>query len=282
MTPCRRKKKKTRRSTIQVDHTTAHFNLFVHFLRTLSHYTYLFETIPSSARAVFQGYASTRETTSTTFKTISIMAIRRSFLFRVLSCLSSLLLLLHVSPFVVAAVPETRKDEQEEFIVSDASTNVRRQLRYTTCMDLRGTCPQWAADGECHTNPAYMGPHCPVSCHTCPLLQPRTTTTPFSTVIPRTLKESGWEFPDAVGRDWGVPQIIYDRDYREAILARIEQVRHSAVLLENAQNCRNYNVNCTLWAVQGECEANPEYMRQYCAPVCWACERIRNEQEVIV
>jgi hypothetical protein len=94
------------------------------------------------------------------------------------------------------------------------------------------------------------------------------------------LKETGWEFPDAVGRDWGVPQIIYDRTQADAMIARIEQVRNSAMLLENSANfCRNHNVNCTLWAVQGECEANPDYMKQYCAPVCWACERIRNDEE---
>ena len=186
-----------------------------------------------------------------------------------------LLLLLLQSTVCYAQQQQQQRDtqpEDEEFIISDAAMNLRKQaLRYTVCTDLREACAEWAAEGECHTNPAYMGPHCPVSCHTCHLMQPRVTETPFRPVIPHTLKASGWEFPDAAGRDLGVPQLIHDRELRDAILVRVEQARNSLRLESTTTMCHNHNVNCTTWAVQGECETNPEYMRQYCAPVCGAC-----------
>jgi len=36
--------------------------------------------------------------------------------------------------------------------------------------------------------------------------------------------------------------------------------------------CRNQNPHCTLWAISGECEANPAYMTVHCAPACQSCE----------
>lgn len=173
---------------------------------------------------------------------------------------------------------EQQQQQEEEFIVSDATLPFRKQLRYTVCTNVRDACPEWAAQGECHTNPAYMGPHCPVSCHTCALLQPRLVTTPFShaAVIPQATRQaSGWEFPDAIGRDLGVPQIVYDRTHHHRIAARIAEARRFLRRSDDNddvfQSCQNHNVNCTMWAVQGECELNPEYMKQSCAPVCWAC-----------
>lgn len=38
--------------------------------------------------------------------------------------------------------------------------------------------------------------------------------------------------------------------------------------------CRNQNALCAYWAFLGECEANPDWMKIHCAPVCMTCERI--------
>lgn len=144
----------------------------------------------------------------------------------------------------------------------------QRRHYYTQCTDLRDDCPTWAAAGECYNNSAYMTFHCPVSCHTCTL--PRISQTPLfsSKVIPQTLK-TGWEFPNAIGRKWGEPQILSNQDddnllQHETILQLLEQPPLSL-------HCRNRHFNCTMWALDGECEKNPAYMHTHCAPVCGSC-----------
>ena len=36
--------------------------------------------------------------------------------------------------------------------------------------------------------------------------------------------------------------------------------------------CQNFHERCALWALQGECDNNREYMWKRCAPVCLACD----------
>jgi prolyl 4-hydroxylase len=41
--------------------------------------------------------------------------------------------------------------------------------------------------------------------------------------------------------------------------------------------CKNEHEMCTLWALQGECDANAGYMKKSCAPVCHSCEQLSIE-----
>jgi prolyl 4-hydroxylase len=38
--------------------------------------------------------------------------------------------------------------------------------------------------------------------------------------------------------------------------------------------CRNDDEQCTLWALEGECEKNPSYMHKKCAPACLLCQNL--------
>lgn len=194
-----------------------------------------------------------------------------------------LISLVHGQPHesVSSSKQQHDKEQEEEFITSDM-VRIHKKLHYSKCMDLRDSCSQWAELGECTKNPAYMGPHCPYSCHTCSLLQPRTALISFSKYQPQTLYQSGWEFPDAIGRDLGEPQLIYDRNQYTRSIERIQLARQHVQLYYNQQEqhedfmirwslCQNHSPNCTTWALAGECLSNPNYMQQQCAPVCFTC-----------
>ena len=40
---------------------------------------------------------------------------------------------------------------------------------------------------------------------------------------------------------------------------------------ESEQTCRDEHDQCTFWASQGECSANPQYMRVHCGLSCESC-----------
>jgi prolyl 4-hydroxylase len=39
-------------------------------------------------------------------------------------------------------------------------------------------------------------------------------------------------------------------------------------------SCKNQHELCTFWAMQGECEANPGYMKVQCGPSCQSCDEL--------
>jgi prolyl 4-hydroxylase len=41
--------------------------------------------------------------------------------------------------------------------------------------------------------------------------------------------------------------------------------------------CKNEHESCTIWAIQGECDANAAYMKKTCAPVCHSCQHLSVE-----
>jgi prolyl 4-hydroxylase len=41
--------------------------------------------------------------------------------------------------------------------------------------------------------------------------------------------------------------------------------------------CQNQHESCTIWALEGECDANPVYMKKNCAPVCQSCDQLSIE-----
>ena len=45
-------------------------------------------------------------------------------------------------------------------------------------------------------------------------------------------------------------------------------------------NCKDDNDECSSWASQGECDANPNYMLKSCRKSCFVCGTIQDENEL--
>jgi len=46
---------------------------------------------------------------------------------------------------------------------------------------------------------------------------------------------------------------------------------------EILDGCKNQDANCAFWAIVGECDKAPGYMRTNCAPVCQSCDQLLME-----
>ena len=57
------------------------------------------------------------------------------------------------------------------------------------------------------------------------------------------------------------------------------QVQPPSLDNNDDNDCRNRHEDCTLWAVQGECQVNPNYMAYQCAPACQTCHWLLLEEE---
>lgn len=124
------------------------------------------------------------------------------------------------------------------------------------CVDGHEKCEMWAEAGECVANPTYMLPNCAKSCLECA--------------------------PDEL--DMGEAQRLHLDDLVEEtreIIDGTESYIRDVVFGDTAKydrevrkECKNRNQDCSYWAAQGECEANPKYMKLHCAPACRTCEVI--------
>ena len=92
------------------------------------------------------------------------------------------------------------------------------------------------------------------------------------------------EEEEEYGLRFGVPQLIHvDHAEQDAIEAAFlhhieetEQYWHEFATTVDRyvslrRTCRNRQESCTHWAVQGECQRNPDYMLEECAAACHAC-----------
>jgi ShK domain-like len=86
--------------------------------------------------------------------------------------------------------------------------------------------------------------------------------------------------------DLGVVQEVEDPEYETKIAERIAEaekyVQERVWDIEHVNDkvgdmCRNKHQSCAYWAVLGECESNPSYMKLNCAPVCFTCEELHAE-----
>lgn len=83
------------------------------------------------------------------------------------------------------------------------------------------------------------------------------------------------------GSDFGVAQNLGSAEERSQVLARLEETRRYFETQVNVNEtlalvrdiCRNQHEQCTFWATVGECENNPTYMQQKCAPACLSCDQ---------
>lgn len=146
-------------------------------------------------------------------------------------------------------------EDEEGFEDEDGTTDEESdfesvQLIYP-CSDKDNECEFWAGEGECVNNPEYMLRECTRSCGVC-----------FNEIDLR----------------MGPPQRILE-GHEEETFDRIVEARHylnqvaeDEFLSASYAVCINDDPMCAHWAVIGECEKSPEWMRRNCAPMCQSCE----------
>jgi hypothetical protein len=121
------------------------------------------------------------------------------------------------------------------------------------CVDNKESCEVWASKGECEKNSAFMIKNCKKSCFVCPITEV----------------------------DMGVEQIITpgDESTIRKLLEKTEDYLRNVTgkdyeTIRLLHLCKNKRAQCAQWAVKGECEANPNYMKLNCAPVCQTCDQL--------
>jgi len=92
-------------------------------------------------------------------------------------------------------------------------------------------CPYWAQNGECSKNPKFMEVECRKSCGICV--------------------------------DIGVPQTRESEFYKVTSAQTTRHLEEAEAYFQTARPelqelCRNQKELCTVWAVAGECEKNPD------------------------
>lgn len=137
------------------------------------------------------------------------------------------LLLLLVIPFATLVNTEESSSSSQDETCSNNSD--------ASCQDNKpasNECPFWAKNGECEKNPTYMTVECRKSCGICTdnagVAQTRTS-----------------DF-HKVTTDQTTRRLEETQTYLQSIKPELKAL------------CKNENELCTVWAVAGECEKNPE------------------------
>eukprot|EP00571_Detonula_confervacea_P011116 CAMPEP_0172306652 /NCGR_PEP_ID=MMETSP1058-20130122/7684_1 /TAXON_ID=83371 /ORGANISM="Detonula confervacea, Strain CCMP 353" /LENGTH=606 /DNA_ID=CAMNT_0013018613 /DNA_START=50 /DNA_END=1870 /DNA_ORIENTATION=- len=128
------------------------------------------------------------------------------------------------------------------------------------CQDNDFNCRQYADMGECDNNSEYMSMFCEASCQVC--------------------SEESNQF--------GVGQRLFKEDPTRMKLVQegVEKsTRYMRTVIRDRKyrnvrkDCLNKNPDCTLWAAQGECENNKEFMTTQCGPACMSCDALGDTSE---
>ncbi|KAG7369083.1 procollagen-proline,2-oxoglutarate-4-dioxygenase [Nitzschia inconspicua] len=127
------------------------------------------------------------------------------------------------------------------------------------CQDKTSQCSYWKEVGECKDNRAFMAKRCPRSCHLCPdQLQDDLV---HGVDLGERQLFTSVNFPD-----------VTEQESLDRIVATREYVQNLHLNEEIKTFCINKNDGCTIWAVAGECDKNPMYMKTHCSPACMSCE----------
>jgi len=121
------------------------------------------------------------------------------------------------------------------------------------CEDYESKCFDWAEEGECENNSAYMHENCRLSCGTC-----RTE--------------------DLQNMSFGEEQNGFDEKVQQAIeemrTYMMDTVFTDQTYRAVRSGCVNKHEDCVFWATEDECENNPEYMHMNCGPACRTCMKL--------
>jgi len=119
------------------------------------------------------------------------------------------------------------------------------------CTDNNQYCADWAANGECETNPNYMLVTCPESCGACPQPTPTPQPTPAPTAAPTPAPPPPPTPAPPPPPTPGPPP--------------------PPPPTPAPQPCTDNNQYCEDWAANGECQTNPNYMLTNCRKSCGVC-----------
>ena len=166
----------------------------------------------------------------------------------------------------------------ENPVVATEETNATvESTKEPDCADNNDSCAFWAKAGECEANPDYMLKFCQKSCDSCGMMDEEET--PYASEEERKLNE---EMQNLERNEHGVVQDVpdgYEKDIERALNEMtdyIDDIRAngSPDMVKVLDICENKNPNCALWAVLGECQKNPPYMKMQCPRVCKTCDQL--------
>ena len=117
----------------------------------------------------------------------------------------------------------------------------------SSCRDQHTECQFWAKHGECDKNPHFMTFQCAYSCGTCDNKR------------------------------------INDDDIKH-FGNQEETTSQKKANMSDLKKCEDLHALCPLWAKEGECLINPNFMTSACVLSCWLCVdvdelRMRGEDE---
>ncbi|CAJ1958848.1 unnamed protein product [Cylindrotheca closterium] len=131
------------------------------------------------------------------------------------------------------------------------------------CEDRNDGCRYWADSGECLTNPRYMWVYCALSCGKCQ--------------VEEDIQTYG-EGDIDMGVEQGLGSASFSPDKVLMAIAESEHYLKTTMMKQSIRNkCKNTHADCTVWALDGECEENPGYMKMNCAPACQSCYYLSTE-----
>ncbi|KAL3784812.1 hypothetical protein HJC23_013852 [Cyclotella cryptica] len=148
---------------------------------------------------------------------------------------------------------EDEEDENEEEGYYDEDDDD------SECIDTHELCRAWSGSGECEENPAFMLKHCKRSCNVCDMKQDI--------------------------KKFGEPQLIPGhrslevKDTISQSIIYMQKVTADQKYIHILRECRNKHVRCSEWALNDECDKNPAYMKQNCAPACKSCDYVLEMHE---
>jgi len=141
-----------------------------------------------------------------------------------------------------------------------------QQHESVPCEDTHELCKFWAEQDECVNNSNYMLVGCKKSCNACD-----------ASIPGQQGASSGAEMKVGLGSTYGEIQEV-DGSHKEATIQKIAEMdKYMAEVVSTPEydsvrsQCTNRHSQCAFWAVLGECEANPSYMKLHCPPVCETC-----------
>ena len=132
------------------------------------------------------------------------------------------------------------------------------------CGDSQVECKDWAAGGECEANPGFMHEACARSCGKCEGYR-------------KVQRRRGCEDDPAYDCRARMARSECDTDKGEMLIRCPMSCGACRFinLVREALDCNDVHENCPQWARSGECQANPNYMRENCPVVCNECKQKR-------
>jgi len=134
------------------------------------------------------------------------------------------------------------------------------------CSDSNQYCADWAANGECESNPGFMLDACPASCGACSSPAPTPAPTTPSPPPPTSAPTPGCSDSNQYCADWAA-----NGECESNPGFMLDACPASCGACSTPGPCSDDNQYCEDWAASGQCETNPNYMLETCRKSCGVC-----------